>query len=1160
MKKFTLSTTLAIVITLSAIAQTPQAIQYQAVARDNAGIILVNQAVSLRMSIHEGSVIGTVIFRETHSATTNQFGLVDIEIGNGIPDIGIFSTIDWGSGSRYLETEIDPAGGNNFIWMGTVQLLSVPYALYSENTAHKDDADADPANELQTLSITGNDLSISNGNTVTISGSIATSKISDTDGDTWVDTEQTSDNDSIRFVTGGTERARILPDGTIEVEGTVAANLFVGNGSGLTGVPGDNLGNHTANFYLNMSNQQITNLADPSVGSDAATKQYVDSNGDNLGNHTAQFYLNMSNMQITNLGDPTSNNDAATKQYVDNNGGDNLGDHMATQNIKLNYNWLSGDGGNEGVFIKTDGKVGIGTNDPSEKLHVLGKARILGGVSVDQSTEDGVYVFRAGNPSLPQQSGEKNGFEVAGAEGNGLFVGRADSSGISIASAGKFGMYASGTGDCGVYIGSSGNDGFIVDRVGTPVKQTSSPEKNGFEVGGAEGNGLFVGWAHLNGVSVDEVSGDGFAVGHAGNKGIKIGSTGSDGFYVESVGNPSSQLNSYHKNGFEVAGAEGNGLFVGRADESGVYVNETGEEGLQISYAGSHGIFIYDAGGKGVSVYKSGSDGFSVESAGNPSADYGSVYQNGFEVGGAEGNGLYVGRADESGVFIWESGQKGVSIGSTGGDGFVVGSVGNPSAVTANSAKNGFEVGGAEGHGLYVGQADMNGVFVESAGNPTLKMYSTTHKNGFEVAGAEDNGLFVGHADGDGVNINHTFGTGIYVGSVGYPVGTFPSFLRRSGFEVAGAEGYGLYVGWSDTTAIFVNECQGDGVNISHTYSSGFSVYEAGNPSTQTDNSSNNGFEVAGAEGNGLYVGRADEWGVQVFSAGKDGFYVAMADGNGVSIINTDKNGFHVGYAAEDGLNVTQAGENGVTIDDAQANGISVDDAGDNGIAVEKAGARGYYVNDCADGLYVNDAADDGVYVSAADDYAFFGNTTMLNREWGFYTPDQIHAYNVFSKGNSTYAKNTGNSSLEPGDIVCIAGGLEENVLDGEGFPVVNINKATQSNSQAVFGIVQYKVTIREELEQAPEGETAKTLKSFENAEGNVMPGDYLAVVVFGQAEVKVSDTRNIQAGQKLTISESAGKARTISNLDNWADTGILGKALEDSDGKGTIKVYVNCR
>ena len=57
--------------------------------------------------------------------------------------------------------------------------------------------------------------------------------------------------------------------------------------------------------------------------------------------------------------------------------GDNLGNHTATQNIKLNEHWLSGDGGNEGVYVKSNGKVGVGTSSPNAALHVTGNDGVL---------------------------------------------------------------------------------------------------------------------------------------------------------------------------------------------------------------------------------------------------------------------------------------------------------------------------------------------------------------------------------------------------------------------------------------------------------------------------------------------------------------------------------------------------------------------------------------------------------------------------------------------------------------------------------------------------------------------------------------------------------------------------------------------------------------
>ena len=54
---------------------------------------------------------------------------------------------------------------------------------------------------------------------------------------------------------------------------------------------------------------------------------------------------------------------------------DDLGNHTATQNVELNGNWLSNDGGNEGIAITNAGLVGIGTDSPGEDLTVVGFSR-----------------------------------------------------------------------------------------------------------------------------------------------------------------------------------------------------------------------------------------------------------------------------------------------------------------------------------------------------------------------------------------------------------------------------------------------------------------------------------------------------------------------------------------------------------------------------------------------------------------------------------------------------------------------------------------------------------------------------------------------------------------------------------------------------------------
>ena len=68
------------------------------------------------------------------SGTTNENGVVTLEIGDGTVVTGNLDTIDWKKGPYFLKTEIDPAGGTNYTITGTSQLLSVPYALYAETT------------------------------------------------------------------------------------------------------------------------------------------------------------------------------------------------------------------------------------------------------------------------------------------------------------------------------------------------------------------------------------------------------------------------------------------------------------------------------------------------------------------------------------------------------------------------------------------------------------------------------------------------------------------------------------------------------------------------------------------------------------------------------------------------------------------------------------------------------------------------------------------------------------------------------------------------------------------------------------------------------------------------------------------------------------------
>ncbi|MBC8489701.1 MAG: hypothetical protein H8D45_27085 [Bacteroidetes bacterium] len=209
-------------------------------------------------------------------------------------------------------------------------------------------------------------------------------------------------------------------------------------------------------------------------------------------------------------------------------------------------------------------------------------------------------------------------------------------------------------------------------------------------------------------------------------------------------------------------------------------------------------------------------------------------------------------------------------------------------------------------------------------------------------------------------------------------------------------------------------------------------------------------------------------------------------------------------------------------------------------------------------GIEVLNAHDEGLFVYESDDDGVYSSTEGIF-SYGFYTPDRTYsAGGYFPAKSGTFAKNDGHATLESGDLVCILGGYEENVLGEAGVHVVNVTKANEKNSHSIFGVVESRVYIREKTKEMEDGETL-VRKSFRFKDGNVIPGDYLSVIIVGIADVKVDRKENIEAGQKLTVSEIDGKARQIKNTDSWT-VGILGKALENSDGSGALKVFVNCK
>lgn len=132
-----------------AFGQIPNKFNYQTVIRNADGSLKKDSQVILVFKIYDMSNGGNLVFEETHTASSNEFGLVNVVIGE-FTDMNL----SWADGQFTLEVLADGQS------MGTTQLMAVPFALAAASVTDKDDADADPTNEIQDLQLAGNILSI----------------------------------------------------------------------------------------------------------------------------------------------------------------------------------------------------------------------------------------------------------------------------------------------------------------------------------------------------------------------------------------------------------------------------------------------------------------------------------------------------------------------------------------------------------------------------------------------------------------------------------------------------------------------------------------------------------------------------------------------------------------------------------------------------------------------------------------------------------------------------------------------------------------------------------------------------------------------------------------------------------------------------------------
>jgi len=147
---FQLSTALAQVV--------PQAINFQAIARDVNGNPMINTNIQIRLSVIDSALGGTIVYQELRALPTNAYGSFSFQIGVGANyvTIGSFQSINWETGNKHLKIDYDPTNTFNFtLTLGIIKFVTVPYAFTAETVVYIDASGAQNGDALVYNSATG---------------------------------------------------------------------------------------------------------------------------------------------------------------------------------------------------------------------------------------------------------------------------------------------------------------------------------------------------------------------------------------------------------------------------------------------------------------------------------------------------------------------------------------------------------------------------------------------------------------------------------------------------------------------------------------------------------------------------------------------------------------------------------------------------------------------------------------------------------------------------------------------------------------------------------------------------------------------------------------------------------------------------------------------
>lgn len=112
-------------------AEQDRGMNFQAVAFDATGKAMAKLPINIKISFSSKHDNLITYYTETHQASTNELGVFNLIIGEGLNRVGQISTIPWGKEQIWLDVEVNSLGKRALNMKQSTLIRAVPYAFHA---------------------------------------------------------------------------------------------------------------------------------------------------------------------------------------------------------------------------------------------------------------------------------------------------------------------------------------------------------------------------------------------------------------------------------------------------------------------------------------------------------------------------------------------------------------------------------------------------------------------------------------------------------------------------------------------------------------------------------------------------------------------------------------------------------------------------------------------------------------------------------------------------------------------------------------------------------------------------------------------------------------------------------------------------------------------